>query len=88
MGLGLMGRGTWRLVLNLMASAGCLNTLLCYPCVHAHSLGLLLFLLGGGSRVRDSGWVGGSHEHQPFIQHIPWKLGRGCQALKAWVGGR
>ena len=42
--MSLMGRGTWRLVLNLRARAACLKLLLCCPCVHAHSAGLLLFL--------------------------------------------
>ena len=44
MRLELMGRRTWRLVLNLRTSAGHLTTLLCCLCVHAHSLGPLLFL--------------------------------------------
>lgn len=42
--MSLMGRGTWRLILNLRARAACLKLSLCCPCVHAHSAGLLLFL--------------------------------------------
>ena len=40
----LMGRDSWRLVLNQRARAACLQPLLCCPCVPAHSAGLLLFL--------------------------------------------
>ena len=40
----LMGRDSWRLVLNRRARAACLQPLLCCPCVPAHSAGLLLFL--------------------------------------------